>query len=463
MTSMVRKALRDVFSSRHFLLYAAILFVGAILFSFLLFFVQRLAGTDDVIFPIQIAPYDTVRDWISYRYTNWSGRIFPEVFVYIFSTAPLIIWKILTLLAYIVTSFSFYALYKLWRPAAHHKEKAAILIVALGFPFLLDPGVLFHSSFWVTGSMNYFWIAPFVLVGLYPLVHFASRNHAPSPIITLLGLSCAAIGASSQEQGGAVMVAVSLTLTIYVLWRNGIKQKKTILYLLLFFAVILAGFLVQFLAPGNYVRIEAEIARWLPDLHSLSIGERAVHSLRWTLDAIINHMGILLSGACIALLALFIRKTTTDWLDKVFMLLLCAICAVLLIKGFGTIDVLYEFYPTWKPVLPNALASFILIPWSLLLLLVAIAPSILYRNPRGYLISLLILACFAATLIVTLSPTVYISGPRTLFMPSLLLFLAASLLTYELVISRKSRFVIITGVLAIAAVNYFLVLFAFLK
>lgn len=449
--------------SRRFLLYAVIVLGGAVFFSFLLFFVQRLAGTDDVIFPVQIAPYESVYDWVYYRYTNWSGRIFPEAFVYIFSTAPLILWKLATLLAYLATSFSLYAFYRLWRPLAHSKEKIAIIIVALGFPFLFDPGVLFHSSFWVTGSMNYFWIAPFVLIGLYPLMYFAVHNRAPSLILTIPALICASIGASSQEQGGAVMAAAALIITSYSLWNQRAKLKLRTLYPLLFCTVILTAFLVQFLAPGNYVRIEAEIARWLPDLHSLSTGERIIHSLRWSLDAVINHMGLLLSGVSIALLALFIRKSQSDWLDKVFIVLLCGICAVLLIKGFGTIDVLYEFYPTWKPILPNALASFILIPWSLLLIVVAAAPSILYRNPRGYLISLLILACLASTLIVTLSPTVYISGPRTLFMPSLLLFLAASLLTYELVISRKSRFVIMTSILTIAAVNYFLVLFAFLR
>ena len=462
MAPVLRKV-KNTLSSKYLLFLAGVFLIGSILFSFLLFFVQRLAGTDDVIFPEQIAPYDTVRDWIVYRYTNWSGRIFPEVFVYIFSTAPLIQWKLLTLLAYLVTSFSLYAFYRLWRPDALDKERLAVIIIALGFPFLLDPGVLFHSSFWVTGSMNYFWIAPFVLIGLYPVAHFAVRNKAPTFWITLPGLIAAAIGASSQEQGGAVMTAAALILTIYSLWINRAKLTKSFLYPLLFCVIILSAFLVQFLAPGNYVRIEAEIARWLPDLHSLSLGERIIHSLRWTLDAVINHMGILLAGVSAALLTLFIRKTNGDWLDKAFTFLLCGICTVLLIKGFGTINVLYEFYPTWKPVLPNSLASFILIPWTLLLLVIAIAPSVLYRNPRGYLVSLIIFACFAATLIVTLSPTVYISGPRTLFMPSLLLFLAASLLAYELLTNRKNRLIIIAGTLTVIIINYFLVLFAFLK
>lgn len=461
MAQTVHQSRKRVSFSNAFFLYAGSVLVSSLLFSFLLFFVHRLAGTDDVVFPEQIAPYESIQAWTAYRYAHWSGRIFPEIFVYIFSTAPLILWKLATFLVYVTTSFSLYALYKLWPPTVSRRRDLTIFTVVLCFPFVLNPGVLFHSTFWVTGSMNYFWVTPFLLTGFYPLAYFAIHKHMPSLAITVLALVCAIIAASSQEQAGAVLVAASFIFSLSSLLAK--KVRKAMLYPLVFCSIILIAFLVQFLAPGNYVRIEAEVARWLPDLHSLSLGERALHSLRWTFDALINHIGILLASLCITLLALFIRKPTKDRSDTVFMVMLGGICAILLIKGFGTIHVLYEFYPTWKPALPSALASFILIPWSLALLIVAAAPSILYRSSRGYLISLLILACFGATLIVTFSPTVYISGLRTLFMPSLLLFIATLLGISELLAGYTSRLIVIASTAAIVAVNYFLLLFVFLK
>lgn len=445
-------------------LLASILLAAVIFFGVLIMFVHRLSGTDDTVFPLQTAPYSSVFDWVDYRYHNWSGRLFAEAFVYLFSQVPTIFWKIVTLALYGLMGLTLYLYYRLFGNHSDNQRKYIMLTTAMALPFLIDPGVIFHSTFWITGSMNYFWIAAFGIIGFYPLAYLAVKHTTPKWYITLISSLSAIIAASSQEQIGAIMTLASAVFATYIIFTIWKHTKKIPLYPIIFFVIIAFCFSIQALAPGNSIRIEAEIIRWLPDFRAASLLERATYSVRWVLDALINHMGILLLGIWGILITLFTRKTKKDWLDYTFMLILSIAGTLLLIKGFGDIHVLYEFYPSWKPHIPSVLSSFIIIPWIVIVSLTLIAPSILYRQARGYLITLLMLAAVAATIIVTLSPTVYISGLRTLFMPSITLALTFFLLLSTLLNTYvKSRLIIMGSVLTIAAVNYFLVLFAFLR
>jgi hypothetical protein len=78
------------------LIIAALIVTGV--HTYLIRSVQRAVGTDDVHFAKNINPFDTVWEWVAHRYDTWSGRLFPEVWLYFYTTAPLDAWRLTTLL-----------------------------------------------------------------------------------------------------------------------------------------------------------------------------------------------------------------------------------------------------------------------------------------------------------------------------------------------------------------------------
>jgi len=418
-------------------------------------------GSDDTVFPIQIHPYASVLDWLNYRYYNWSGRIFSESFVYVFSQIPLAFWKAVSLIIYGIMSGTIFLYYKLFANKQSSGKDYIMLGLALTLPLLMDTNVFFDGTLWVTGSMNYFWITAFGLVAFYPVAYYFVRNRAPHWTITILGILGAIVAASSQEQIGIVLLMLSVILTIYkfiISSKHGLKKIPT--YMIIFCIVFCVFLFVSLLAPGNGVRLKAETLRWLPDFYTTPLIQHVNYGYRWLLDAFVNHTGFLLVGSWGLLIALFAKKENKDKLDYVITFMLTLVCFFSLAKGFIAVGYWSNFYATWKPQLPSRLSQLIFLPWTLALFTTIIAPAILYRNKtKGYLLGLLYCAVIASIAMITLSPTMYASGVRTLYVPSVILLLIFYMLLDNILDKyKKSRYLSIGLIVSIAVSQYILML-----
>lgn len=60
---------------------------------------------DDVWFPGHYARYDSLSDWLVYRYNTWSGRLAIEVVLPYVLGANVWIWKVLNITAFFLMSF----------------------------------------------------------------------------------------------------------------------------------------------------------------------------------------------------------------------------------------------------------------------------------------------------------------------------------------------------------------------
>ena len=102
--------------------------IGLVAFVVIIFFVNRIAGSDDTIFKSQTAPYDSVIDWIIQRYNSWRGGLFSEGFIYAFSTSPLVLWKITTVFMYGLFVELLFSCYKLLDKTQDYTKDIAIAI-----------------------------------------------------------------------------------------------------------------------------------------------------------------------------------------------------------------------------------------------------------------------------------------------------------------------------------------------
>lgn len=442
--------------NRYLKILAIILFIGISLFSILILLTIRIPGTDDVAFQKQILPYHTLIDWVVYRYQNWSGRIFPESFVYIFSPAPLYFWKIVSIISYAIFTVMIFMYYRLF-DSRHNKQKDIImLILAFCLPFLMNTDVLRFGIFWVTGSMNYFWIATLGLVGFYPIAYYASRHRPAHWSIIITGTLASIIAACSQEQVGSILAGLSLTFLLCELYTYKKNNHPLPIYMFGSTLIIIASFLIGFLAPGNSLRVKAETITWLPDFYTIPLPQHIEYGYRWFLDATINHTGFLLALSWGLLALLFIKKQSKTKQENAVLYMLVIFCSTIILNAYTPIGHLFSFYATWKPTLPNGLSYTTFIPWLAAFIISIVAPIILFNKKKiGQLISILYIATFASIGIMTMSPTMYASGWRTLFVPSVILVLITYILASEVINEYKNhRYTLLSVIIALALINY---------
>lgn len=417
--------------NKHLFILLSIFCGGLVCFAIILLFTQRLAHSDDYVFQTQIQPYHTLFDWLNYRYHTWSGRIFAESFVYIFSPLPLIFWKVVSFILYAVFSVFIFMYYLLFTARRTTAKDYFMMALALVLPLLMDTHAIADGMLWVTGAMNYFWLSAFALVAFYPYCYYAVHKHAPHWLFSFLALPSAVIAASSQEQIGATLVIMSVLFTGYALYHSN-KTKAFPAFLSLTTLSIITSFVFAIKAPGNLVRLTQESSLRLPDFYTIPLLEHIEYAYRWFIDYVINRMGLLLALVWLLLLILFAYKkmkssrlSRMEWsiasILAVSLLLLC-------FKGFEMVRYWFIFFPTWKAHAPH-ITLIALIPWTLSLIASLIAPITLFgKRLNGYVYSLLVGATLATIAIVALSPTMYASGVRVLYVPSVILVLLVYLL-----------------------------------
>lgn len=436
---------------------AFILFIGVVLFSILIMLTVRIPGSDDTIFQQMIAPYPSVIDWVSYRYQNWSGRIFAESFVYIFSSIPLFFWQAVSIIFYAIFTAIIFMYYRLFDDN-HNKQKDTImLILAFCLPFLINTDVLRSGMFWVTGSMNYFWIATLGLVGFYPIAYYASNHRIPHRIVTILGTVSLIIAACSQEQVGLILTGLSFILLVRELYLYRNKISPLLIYPIIITTVTAISFFISFLAPGNTIRIKLETLHWLPDFYTIGLSQHIEYAYRWFLDSTINHTGFLLALSWALMALILMKKPNKTKLQNIFTYSLIIFCfAVPILNAYGPINNLFSFYATWKPGHLGVLSYTVLTAWTVVIVGTIIAPLIAFdRKNIGRMVSILYLTAFTSIGIITISPTVYASGLRTLFIPSVILVLITYIIASETIDKYAKYKYIITYIIAcLALIGY---------
>jgi len=72
------------------------------------------------------------------------------------------------------------------------------------------------------------------------------------------------------------------------------RSKKVVALLTAMTVLLSIGVLCVVRASGNVLRIQQEINNWLPDMLTVPTAVRVESSIRWFMDIIINHTGVLL-------------------------------------------------------------------------------------------------------------------------------------------------------------------------
>ncbi|AJA47805.1 hypothetical protein CPAST_c17350 [Clostridium pasteurianum DSM 525 = ATCC 6013] len=407
-----------------------IFIIGFALFALLVHYVHR-GGGDDANFPILIKKYNLL-GWLKYRYDTWSGRLASETYCYIFGYLPLYFWKISNLIHYGILTFFLYKYYELFNKHRNNKRDYIMAVFCIILPFGMNFGALCDGAFWVTGAMNYLWITAAGIASFYPILYYSINKQYPHLFFRIIALFFGFVAGSSQEQVGTTLLVFCILFLIYIFF---ICRKKS-LFLIIETIVVFFSFLLNYFSPGNSLRFTNEVKARIPDFLTILPYQRLEYSYRWIMDALINHMGILLILTWILLIILLVNKSKKKIIDLISMVIL--IVAILSIAVKSNISQFFNFQAKWG-ILTFSKTSYIAMAfWSFILIFTIIAAYSLYNfKIKGLAVVLLILAAYASTSLMIFSPTMYESGCRTMFVPSIILCIAILLLINDCITKYK--------------------------
>lgn len=427
--------------------------------------VERLPGTDDYTFLESIsgsngAPGGTgyLLDWLAWRYETWSGRIVPETFIWAITPAPLVWWWFGSIVVWLVTILLAVRLLVVIRPATGWLGRSAMALGAFAVLFLCDRGVLQWAVFWVTGSLVYWWIVPFALAASLAAVEVLYRG-ARRVWVTVVSAVSALIAAVSSEQIGATLIVLGVVLCIA--WFSRLRSRAALggaadAAVLAPTIAAVAGAVVLFASPGNAARVVHDEELWLPGFSSTPLVDRLTGGLQFTVDAMVNHTGILLPLIWLALIATVVISKRRDRLAVATVGVSLAGLATVVGARLLQLPFLTYFAPAWQ-VRPDGIVEIaVLVLWTLALIATAAAPVVLWRDRSGLIHSLLIAAAYGSTFVISMSPTMYASGPRVFFISSIVLavVLLAMAPAALRVRSRLTWTAVLVPLLGLAAIAY---------
>lgn len=287
-----------------------------------------------------------------------------------------------------------------------NEKKYFLLLACTISPFWMNQGTFVDGVLWVTGAMNYMWIAVPGIVGSYYVAETVFFNESISVWQMMGSFFMMMVTISSSEQMGLVLIVLLFLAGIY----SFIKHLECKKYICTLFVVGSIIYILDIaLAPGVALRTARAIEKWIPDFRTVASYLRIEYSIRWIMDALINHMGILLNFVWLIILVMLYMKKCKNLLDKFIMILLLGAESVTLFRAW--FPKIFDFQATWGMREFSKTSYCMIAIWMGILAITGVGViSVCKSNKKKVVAELLLLASYASTAMMIFSPTMYESG-----------------------------------------------------
>lgn len=413
-------------------------------------------------------------EYLGWRYETWVGRLAAEALVYITFHLGLWFWRgmnaaMLVLLPIGILRLSAKAAripdgnLLHWcekRQACETQDYHSMGIVAAAAAvsgyLLMSVMTLGYAAVWVNGSIFYTWTFTCGIWALLPFAdcvflveegsretkfHFSVKGTDWKKF--LYAVPCAIIASMSIEQMGAVLLVFEVLGLLYCM----LKWHRVHALLLLQTLVTLAAFLILFAAPGNAIRVTAEIVNWMPEYETMSGGQHLFITVQWLLSSFANESKLLFCGIWIAgMMLLWQRKKPgkQEWFFSgaavvftVVSLLPYVGITVLSDMGMGISDITVCI-PKVPEIGMLTAENFAAMLWWFAALIFTF---VFLWKVSGCQVTLLLayLAGIASEAIMFFSPTMYASGARVYYLTDLLYLFVILCLSFGIFEEQKRR------------------------
>lgn len=413
-------------------------------------------------------------EYLSWRYETWVGRMAGEALVYLAFSLGLPFWRVvnammLVLLTAGILRLAATAAYVTeagvaeWderRPALAEQDyrEMGLLAAAAGASgfLLMSVETLGYAAVWVNGSIFYTWTFTCGTWALVPFAELVFKGKAEGWKF-MCALLPAVIASMSVEQMGAVLFAFELLALGYSVYRD----CRVNVFALVQTLVTALAFGILFAAPGNALRVQSEIATWMPGYETISFGHHLFITVQWLLSSFANENKLFLCGiwtAGILLLCQRTRKGTAEYfllggagIFTMVSLLPFAGITVFSDLGMGISDITVrlDHVPVWSDL--AGIHVFALVWWTVALVFTFF---FVWKVSGGQMVLVLAyLAGIASEAILFFSPTMYASGARVYYLTDLLYLFILLALSFGVREGRR-RGLFYAGMLLAGLINF---------
>lgn len=372
---------------------------------------------DDYIFFSVLDEHKSIVTFLAERWNNWSSRLIIEGILCL-TTHNIWIWRILDSFMMVVLAWS------MSRNTNVDAFSAGIILSAL--LILLLPFSILRSTGWQATSLNYYWPLACTSFSLVPLID--SLNGRETPRVLQILTIPAVIFAANQEQMAALIVGISLIITIHQIM---IKKKVSRLQLMIA-GCAFVEIILMLLCPGNRIRSNASISLVnLRDYGQFTLVDKLSVGFSSTMTLLFYYSNPVLLGCLFLLTTETVISRNSNAIKIMSVLILfCAVAFPYLWK-ISMISPDYASYvlqlgPAFILDFSHILSMFLfVIIWGMMMAL----PSFVVATKGGNILFLISIVGFASRMAVCLSPTIIESGERTM-LPFYGLYMSVTLYSF---------------------------------
>lgn len=398
----------------------------------------------------------TIPDFVKGRYHSWSSRVIIEFVLCLTLKTSKYVWILIEALMVTLVGYSISKIFT----KENHRSNNLILVAMI----LIYPYTIMHQAGWAATTINYMWPLATCLFALIPIKKIWYKEKIrfwEYPLYTL-----ALIFAGNQEQTSAILVCFYLLFTIILT----VRDKKINAYMIVQTLLAIASIVFILTCPGNYVRQEDEMRRFI-DFGMLTVIDKFVLGFTSTFCEIIDGKNIVYTMLTL-MLAVYVFSNYKEKLYRVIALIpLISILALghfapITFATFPNLEIFRDLLITEDVMLTVencnnlyyimpiifAFMNFICIGMSILLLT---------KKFKNNIAILIYLAGLASRIILGFSPTVFVSKSRTMIFFDFAMIIISYMIWQEISKNKKESKginLVSTMIYCTAAVQYLNVL-----
>lgn len=256
-------------------------------------------GGDDVVYQSKIIQMGFL-SWIQDLYLLWSGRIVLTGLLAVFLNLPILLWKLLN---------AFFLTYLVYGIECLTFKDMKLRFLIFAFILLIPAQYMSSSAFWVTGSFNYLWPISsllFILLRIKDMFLNIDQTNV------LFGISLLATLISGNNEQSALVSIVFLSFALVYRW---IKYRTFKLKDIALWVFTLLNFLILMLAPGNFIRYQAEMLLWKSNFEMYNLVDQFMIGSFATLNVLFNHLQVYLM---VLSFVLILKNVHSKMVNRVF-------------------------------------------------------------------------------------------------------------------------------------------------
>lgn len=346
--------------------------------------------------------------FLSFRYTEWSGRFFIELLT-VTTINHSLFWKIGIPLCVISSSFLLWSI--CLRDSVPLRPGVLLSLVLI---LTINQQILDEAHWWVTGFYNY------LLPMTCALFVVDSNIRGKASVSRIATSSILSLIATSSEQIALGLMVVMLCLVI-----KRIVNKDVNAGIAIIFAFVIIGALTTFLSPGSSNRFTIESSRFMPFIGNMSILQKATIGIDRITEFLATGINITFI-MCLISFIFYVYKKINPSKTSYMVITLCIIgIAEQLIQGhriYGVEFISYEgkfIFTNFSSISNYITFSF----YSVLLAVMSIGSIEDNEGERDYSAALCLILGTLLTIAIGMSPTAYASSSRVLYTISICMIL----------------------------------------